>query len=245
MPSLVDKIAAKDYIADTLGPEWVIPTLWSGSRLPQELPWPAPYVVKANHGCGWNIFITDSATVDVATLQRRCQRWLGRTYGRWWGEWVYSQITPRLLVEPMLHVNGLPPLDYKVWVFHGHAVNIQVHDPASTRDRRATDFDPSWRRQPFAGMALKPHTDDPPRPVRLAAMIEAAEKLGRGFPFMRVDFYEVDGTPLVGELTFYPTSGFSPRVPLEYDDAFGRLWRLPDGRLPWPKAMRRLTPEQP
>ena len=38
-------------------------------------------------------------------------------------------------------------------------------------------------------------------------MIAGAEALARDHDFLRVDFYEVDGRPLFGELTVYPGSG--------------------------------------
>ena len=55
-------------------------------------------------------------------------------------------------------------------------------------------------------------------------MIEAAETLGQGFDFVRVDFYEIDGAPRFGEMTFYPGSGLDPFDPPEIDLILGRLW---------------------
>jgi hypothetical protein len=57
-------------------------------------------------------------------------------------------------------------------------------------------------------------------------MIAGAEVLARGFPFVRVDFYEIDGRPRFGEMTFYPQSG-NFRMPREYDLQVGAMW--PDG----------------
>lgn len=59
MPPLVDKIKAKSCVRETLGDEWVIPTLWSGEKLPDrsQRNWPYPYVLKASHGSGSNLFV--------------------------------------------------------------------------------------------------------------------------------------------------------------------------------------------
>ena len=57
-------------------------------------------------------------------------------------------------------------------------------------------------------------------------MIRAAELLSAGFPFARVDFYEIDGRPRFGEVTFYPGSGLL-RLPDEVDLKYGAMW--PDG----------------
>lgn len=51
IPRLIDKVTAKQIIADTLGPEWITPTLWSGEVLPDAPPCLPPFVVKSRHGC--------------------------------------------------------------------------------------------------------------------------------------------------------------------------------------------------
>lgn len=38
-------------------------------------------------------------------------------------------------------------------------------------------------------------------------MIVCAEKLAENIPFVRVDFYDVNGQVYFGEITFYPASG--------------------------------------
>jgi len=54
-------------------------------------------------------------------------------------------------------------------------------------------------------------------PEEIDTMIELAEKLSDGIPFVRVDFYLVDGKVYVGELTFTPGGGSDPFYPLEKD----------------------------
>ena len=63
-----------------------------------------------------------------------------------------------------------------------------------------------------------------PPPASLPMMIQAAETLGRGFDFVRADFYEVAGKPLFGELTFYPGSGLDRFRPFHFDRLFGERW---------------------
>ena len=57
-------------------------------------------------------------------------------------------------------------------------------------------------------------------------MIAGAELLARGFPFVRVDLYDIGGRPRFGEMTFYPQSGLF-RMPRDYDLLVGALW--PEG----------------
>ena len=61
------------------------------------------------------------------------------------------------------------------------------------------------------------HHDDKHLPEEIDTMIELAEKLSSGIPFVRVDFYLVAGKIYVGELTFTPGGGSDPYSPLEKD----------------------------
>ena len=217
LPTLADKLAVKPYVADRLGPEWLIPTLWHGTELPETPPWQRAFVVKSRHGCNQTAFIR-SAADDWAAVRRRSRRWMQRDYGFWLDEWLYTHIPRGLLVEPFVGDTGTLPIDYKLFVFHGRVEFIQVHLQRETRHRWIV-FDRDWQR------VSSPSADaDPPRPHTLPALIEAAETLGRGFDFVRVDMYEVDRRPLFGELTFYPGSGLGRFDPVSLDDRMGACW---------------------
>ena len=60
-------------------------------------------------------------------------------------------------------------------------------------------------------------------------MIELAEKLGKGFPHVRVDLYNIDGKIYFGEMTFFHYSGFTPFEPVEFDYSFGEWISLNNG----------------
>ena len=59
------------------------------------------------------------------------------------------------------------------------------------------------------------------KPLQYEKMVELAEKLSQEIPFVRVDFYEVDGKIYFGELTFYPGSGFEEFTPEKWDYKLG------------------------
>lgn len=40
-------------------------------------------------------------------------------------------------------------------------------------------------------------------------MIEYSAKLSMRFPFVRVDFYEINGEPVFGEMTLAPAGGYN------------------------------------
>lgn len=215
LPVMIDKVAAKPFVAARLGDAWVIPTLWHGRVPPDTPPWPMPFVLKARHGCGQLAIVRTVSDWRIA--RRRALGWTAR-YGYWLDEWAYSAVPRGLMVEPFVGVGPVLPIDYKLFVFGGRAAFVQVHlDRAA--DHRWIVMDRGWRR------VSPPTADpDPARPATLARMIAAAETLAAGRDFLRVDLYEVDGRPLFFELTVYPGSGLLPVVPPALDRRMGRLW---------------------
>lgn len=219
MTALADKVAVKAWVAERLGPRWVIPTLWQGTALPAVPVWPAPFVVKARHGCNQNRFVLDER-VDWDGVPRDAARWMTRRYGAWLGEWLYRAIPRGLLVEPFVGEGAVLPIDYKFFVFGGRVEYVQVHLGRGHRHRWIV-FDRDWRR------VSAPSTDlDPPRPPHLLQMIGAAEILGEDFTFVRVDLYDGVAGPLFGEMTFYPGSGLLRFDPVSLDARMGHDWRL-------------------
>lgn len=53
------------------------------------------------------------------------------------------------------------------------------------------------------------------KPGSFDKMVEAAKKLSAGFPEVRVDFYDISGNPIFGELTF--STGYSYFTDEYYD----------------------------
>ncbi len=223
MVMLADKLAVKSFVAETLGQQWVTPTWWQGAELPAVHEWPLPFVLKSRHGCNQNIFFRDNMDGWPAA-RSRAMRWLKRPYGEWLDEWIYAHIPCGLLIEPFVGEGGTLPVDYKIYTFGGRATHVQVHLDREKQHRWIL-FDRDWRR------VSAPTADaDPEAPMSLKQMLSAAEKLGRGFDFVRTDFYEVGGHPLFGEMTFYPGSGLDKFRPVSLDAVLGKHWLEAGGR---------------
>ncbi|AYJ85935.1 polysaccharide biosynthesis protein [Sphingomonas paeninsulae] len=218
LPLLADKVRAKAVVADRIGSEWIIPTLWHGTTLPERPDWPLPFVVKSRHGCNQISFVRDWRTTDWNALTARSRRWMRADYGFWLDEWLYSRIPRGIIVEPFVGTGPGLPIDYKFYVFDGRVEYIQIHLDRGARHRWII-MDRSWRRR--SAITTDP---DPARPDTLTRMIAAAEELGCGLEFARVDLYEIDGHPLFGEMTFYPGSGLDPFNPISLDQEMGFHW---------------------
>ena len=193
LPAWVDKISAKQQAAQMLGERWIIPTRWTGNVLPAGPPAPFPFILKASHGCNQNAVCHDAA--DWQAARRRAAGWTRRAYGLWLDEWAYRDLPRGYIVEPFLGSGDRLPVDYKIYVFGGHAVLVQVHLDRG-RNHRWTLYDRAWTQ------VSMPDEAPSSAPANLDRMLAAAETLARPFDFARIDFYEIDGQPKFGEVTF-------------------------------------------
>ncbi|WP_205480827.1 ATP-grasp fold amidoligase family protein [Sphingomonas arenae] len=221
----VDKVAVKAFVERRIGTQRVIPTLFAGPQLPPraERNWPLPYVIKTNHGSGGNIFVREPPDWD--TIEVRLNEMLACDFSAISGETFYGTINRQVLVEPFIAEGPDLPLDYKIFVCGGEPQFIQVDTDREHAHKRVF-FDRDWNRLPIR----LGYPDDPrpiTRPINLEHMLELARKLAHGFGFVRVDFYEVQGRVLFGEMTFTPESGLMRFEPSSVDEDLGRLW-------PWP-----------
>ena len=223
IPSLVDKITAKEQMSSRFGADFVIPTLATFDTAAEiefaALPYPC--VVKPNHASGFNVFLRERPA-NESKVRRRLGRLLGYRHERASEEWAYSQIAPRLLVEPWLEGGQHGLIDYKFHTFGGRVFCIQVDVDRYTNHARSF-FDPWWNLMQFE--LLYPRASyEIPAPVALKEMLGYAGQIGEGFAYVRVDLYEVAGKAKFGEVTFYPGAGLEVFNPPEFDALFGVLW---------------------
>jgi len=230
MPDLVNKIKVKEIIAQKYGRDLITPTLRiydTAEELDFNVPPLSnpPYVLKTNHGSTFNIFIKDRS-FDQKAVREKVSEYLNTNYGELKCEWAYTQVQPKILVEPYnLTPEGHTVPDYKFHVFDGVVFAIQlVTDRFKTY--RITFYDRDWNLLDVRHYGNRPRTDRAiSPPVCLPEMIELAEMLGKDFPYVRVDLYEINGKVKFGELTFYTTSGFDRFDPTEWDYKFGQQWK--------------------
>ena len=222
LPVLIDKILVKDYVRKKLGDAWVTPTLWSGKKLPprSERNWKVPFVIKANHGCKWNIFVHEPVS-DWDPIEISCDTWINTPWHPLLLEWAYSKIDPHILVEPFNGSLADAPYDYKFYVFSGRVEYVFVDIDRFTSQKRVF-FDRNWILQDIT-CEFPMGQRDLPKPPHYSQLVGAAEELGSGFPFVRVDLYDRD-RPRFGEMTFYPGSGTVAFSPRSWDLKFGELW---------------------
>lgn len=219
-----DKWQVREYVINKIGDE-ILPEVYYVTESPSSIPFedlPSEYVIKPTHMSGPVIIVDEDEEPDQEGMITSCIEWLDTTYGDIKEEYWYERITPRILIEERLDVEGkdVPP-DYKFFVFDGQVKYVQVdHDRFENHQKRLYDRD--WNPQEFEfNYPVGPVTE---RPANYERMVTIAEQLGKEFPFIRVDLYEVEDRIVFGELTVAPASGLGKFVPRRYDHEFGSLW---------------------
>ncbi len=227
--AFADKVQAKVRVADLIGGEYIIPTLWVGAS-PKEIPFDdlkAPYVIKVNHSSGGNIFVRLGQKADRKGILENLENQLKYDHGYRFREWGYLNIPKNIIVEPIVGdlSEGESLDDYKFFVYHGRVHFVLLDVGRFVKHERGV-FDRDWRLQPAVWLYPVP-SRAMPKPKHFELLISLAEKIGSQFDFVRVDFYDLPEGPLFGEATFYPGAGLEVFESEDWDLRFGEPWRLP------------------
>lgn len=171
---------------------------------------PERFVLKSTMGCGSHVFCRDKAQLDVPLAKATLHRALHERYFLAYSELQYApgrDMRPEVIGEAFVdNGDGHMLADYKFFCFHGEpqfVLYCYERDSAGHASYLFLDMD--WVAHP------EYHPCDaldnpPPRPACFFEMMDCARKLAAPFPFVRADFYEHEGKPLFGELTFTPSA---------------------------------------
>ena len=218
---LVDKIAVKHYVQKILGQDIIIPTYRVFNNV-EEIDWsglPNQFVLKLNHGSGWNIICEDKSRFDIKSAEINLKKWQQLNYYNIGKELPYKSIIPRIICEEYLS-SSTPLIDYKIFCFDGHPKYIQV-DLDRQKKHKRNFFTTDWKVLPFT--TLYPMGDGLlKKPNKLREMLVIAKKLSQNMPFVRVDLYYNDNNIYFGEITFHHGGGFEPFIPKRYDYILGK-----------------------
>lgn len=228
---MADKYRVRDYIAKTIGEEYLIPFLgvWDD---PDEIDFdalPNQFVLKCNHNSGLGMCICkDKSKLNIKEVKKNLRKGLKQDYYLTGREWVYKDIPRKIIAEKYLvDESGYDLKDYKFMCFNGKVkCSFIASDRNTGNGLHITFYDRYWNLMPFERHypAKKQGFD---KPDNYEIMIEIAEKLSAKIPFVRVDFYNINGQIYFGEMTFYPASGFAEFTPEEWDYKLGEWIETP------------------
>jgi hypothetical protein len=222
----VDKAAVKDFVKERAGAGFLIPTIGVYERMKdiEMAKLPRSFVIKATHGCHWNILVEDKSKVDWKAVEKKVNRWLESNCYYKFGEANYRHLRGRIIIEEYLRDPSGDLKDYKFHCFHGEPKYVLV-DSNRFIDHKRDIYDVNWNRIPMK-MGFANLRESVPRPEGLGVMIDVCRKLARDFAYVRVDLYWTGGRAYFGELTFTPGAGYLGISPREYDYTMGDLLDL-------------------
>lgn len=227
---VADKFKARQYVSEKIGNN-ILNELYFVGEDPQLIPFeslPSQYVIKANHGSGWNIIVKDNSIINKNEIIKKCNYWLSIKYSSFSKgyEAHYDTISPLILVERFLESkDDKPILDFKFFCFHGCVKFIAVDTDKQTRQKRYI-YDTNWNLAEFTWPDF-PHDKPIQKPVEISEMVKIAEILSKDFNFCRIDLYLSKDGIKFGEITISPGGGWDKISPKKWDFKLGELWTTP------------------
>ncbi len=228
---MVNKYLVRQYIADKIGEEHLIPLIggpWDSVEAIDFAGLPQQFVLKCTHDSGSIVICADKNQFDPKrdcdVLKKGMKKnfyWVGR-------EWPYKNAKPQIIAEKfMVDESGTDLKDYKIFCFNGSPRLIQV-DYNRFKGHMRNLYSTQWD---FLDVKLTfPSNPDAkiPRPENLETLLAYAEKLSQDIPFVRTDFYVINDQIFFGELTFFPGSGWEFFEPESFEMYMGHLLVLPE-----------------
>ncbi|WP_244954749.1 ATP-grasp fold amidoligase family protein [Winogradskyella helgolandensis] len=229
--TLVDKYEVRHVIENTIGKKY-LNEIYGVYDNAEDIPFkdlPNQFVIKATHSSGHNVIVKDKSQLDIKKVSKKLKKWIKvNQYYRMGQEWAYKDVKPRYIIEKFLKQDDKSTLiDYKFYCFNGEPKFIDVHIDRE-EDHKQGCFDLDFKVLPFGkSKTYKSISDGIPKPTNLKEMIDLAEILSKNLPFVRVDFYSVNGKTIFGEMTFYPSDARKEFYPDEYNTIIGDYFELP------------------
>lgn len=224
---MVDKVDAKQFIAERVGIEYTIPTLGVYNSF-DEIDFdglPNQFILKGTFDSGSYYICRDKSKLDIQQAKKQVTRSWNQDYFIWSREWPYKGLKHRIIIEPLLSDGNDFIEDCKFFCFNGEPKLVYLSHDIS-KNARTDFFDMEWNRVPLR--MRDPNSEvTPEKPAQFDLMKNIAIKLAKDTYHLRVDFYIVGHSIYVGEMTFFHCGGFQPIYPDEYNRILGDWIKLP------------------
>lgn len=223
--TMVDKVLVKEYVARIIGEKYIVPLLavWDSPENIDFDTLPNSFVLKTNHSGGNTgvIIVKDKSDINRQEIKRRLSVSLKSNIYNIHREWPYKNVKKKILAEAYL---GDDLADYKFYCYNGHADVVLICVDRQIGDPKFYFFDKDWKLKRYNKRGKEASESFTlPKPNGIDKMFELASILSKGIPFVRVDFYNVNGNIYFGEITFFPDSGFDTNRLPESDLLFGKM----------------------
>lgn len=225
---MVDKYAVKEYVAKIIGDQYVVPCYGVYNSF-DEIDFaklPNKFVLKATNDSSGAIICKNKESFNKNKANKRLSKSLHNNFYWPFREWGYYKVHPQIIADQFLDDHsGHELTDYKFWCFNGEPRIMYITNKAFDifENFYDMDFNPIHINHGF-----KRHEPEFEKPKNWDLMKELARKLSHNIPFVRVDFFNIDGKVYFGEYTLYDWAAMQPFESYEQDLELGNLIQLPN-----------------
>ncbi len=229
---LVDKYAVREWVAEKIGPEYLVPLYGVYDKFDDidfdQLP--DKFVLKCTHDSGSVCIVKDKKSMNLSEIKEKIERGLATKQFYLSREWPYKNVKPRIICEKFLEdviINDVP--DYKFFCFAGEPKILTYNFGRFSKDGLKIDiYDVNWK---LLDVSIKGYHSSgiiSDKPKDFDKMIELSKILSNSIPFVRVDFMYSNKHIYFTEMTFYPSGARKPFIPYKFNVELGKLVILPD-----------------
>jgi len=187
----VDKVEVRKFVKKTIGEKYLIPIIGIYNNA-DEIDFdklPNSFVLKTNHGSGWNIICKDKSKLNWEETKQTINSWLSQNFYDRYKERQYKLIKPKIIIEKFIGKINTDIIDYKFFCFRGIPQYIEI-DSDRYADHKRNFYSLSWEEIPLTiGYPNNPRILN--KPKFLSKMIKVSKILSKNFKLVRVDLYNI------------------------------------------------------
>lgn len=231
---LTDKYQVRKYVEDNeLG--HTLNTIYGVYEKSEDINFetlPESFVIKLTNGGGGKYvkLVQNKRELNIPRLRKELNEWLKYPFGLISAEPHYLKIKPRILIEKYLNSDLKSEnflVDYKFNCYNGKVYSVLLCSDRMKGSVKLSIYDLNWNLQPDKITSNYRTSKTYSRPVSFDKMLEYSEILAKDFVHVRIDWYEINGEPVFGEMTFTPAAGFYTYYSEEYLKELGAQLVLP------------------
>lgn len=228
---LADKYLVREWIKEKIGEKYLIPLLGVYDTF-EEINFdklPNQFVIKCNHGSGWNIIVTDKSKLNLADTKEKLDKWLNTNFAFQYGyELHYRDIKPKIIIEKYIDPK-ISNHEIQVWCFNGTIKFISLETNKDEKNLQRGTFYPDGRPTEFE---ISPQHYKKLEHISSIKAFNKAIELSKlmifDTPYVRIDFIEINDDVKFREITFTSGSGLSVISPEKYNLMLGNMIKLPE-----------------
>lgn len=225
---MVDKYEAKSIASKLIGDEYIVPCygVWDSfddidfEKLPNQ------FILKVTHDSSGIVLCKDKDTFDKDAAKKIIDESLKTNYYLKGFEWPYKNASRRVLADKLLIDGNRKELqDYKWWCFNGEPKVMYITNKGVLQQCEENFYDMEFK--PLDINHGFPRTiPEYEKPDQFEKMKELAGILAQNIPFVRVDFFVVEGKIYFGEFTFFDHAGLRPFRDNAWDKKLGSFMEI-------------------